>query len=84
MYKVKVFVSLKESVIDPQGTATKSALQKLDFSEVEQVRVGKFIELTLNKTDKNIEEAVHEMCKSLLVNEEVEEYAFEVEEVQGK
>ncbi|MCR2823412.1 phosphoribosylformylglycinamidine synthase subunit PurS [Lederbergia panacisoli] len=81
MYKVKVFVTLKESVIDPQGSAATKALQKLDFPEVQNVRVGKYIELTLNNTDENIEETVHNICKGLLVNKEVEDYRFEIEEV---
>jgi len=81
MYKVKVFVTLKESVIDPQGSAATKALQKLDFPEVEEVRVGKYIELKLEKTDRNIEETVHNICKELLVNKEVEDYRFEIEEV---
>ncbi|MBS4220599.1 phosphoribosylformylglycinamidine synthase subunit PurS [Bacillus sp. FJAT-49711] len=81
MYKVKVFVTLKESVIDPQGSAATKALQKLDYPEVQNVRVGKYIELTLNNTDQNIEETVHNICKELLVNKEVEDYRFEIEEV---
>lgn len=83
MYKVKVFVNLKESVIDPQGSAATKQLQKLNFTQVKEVRVGKLIELTIEKTDRNIEEVVHELCKTLLVNLEVEEYGFEVEEVQA-
>jgi len=81
MYKVKVFVTLKESVIDPQGSAATKALQKHDFSEVQEVRVGKYIELKIKNTDQNIEDTVHNMCKSLLVNKEVEDYRFEIEEV---
>lgn len=81
MYKVNVFVTLKESVIDPQGSAATKALQKLDFPEVQDVRVGKYIELKLEKTDKDIEVTVHNICKGLLVNKEVEDYRFEIEEV---
>ncbi len=84
MYKVKVFVTLKESVIDPEGAAATKELKKSDFPEVENVRVGKYIELTIDKTDKNVEEAVHKMCKDLLVNTEVEDYRFEIEEAAAK
>ncbi|MBS4206144.1 phosphoribosylformylglycinamidine synthase subunit PurS [Lederbergia citrea] len=81
MYKVKVFVTLKESVVDPQGSAATKALQKIEFPEVKDVRIGKFIELTVEKTEKNIEETVHEMCRNLLVNTVIEDYRFEIEEV---
>ncbi|MBS4179476.1 phosphoribosylformylglycinamidine synthase subunit PurS [Lederbergia citrea] len=81
MYKVKVFVTLKESVVDPQGSAATKALQKIEFPEVKDVRIGKFIELTVEKTEKNIEETVHEMCCNLLVNTVIEDYRFEIEEV---
>ncbi|WP_144460921.1 phosphoribosylformylglycinamidine synthase subunit PurS [Siminovitchia fortis] len=83
MYKVKVFVTLKESVIDPEGAAATKELKKSDFPEVENVRVGKYIELTIDKTE-NVEEAVHDMCKNLLVNTEVEDYRFEIEEAAAK
>ncbi|MFD1708234.1 phosphoribosylformylglycinamidine synthase subunit PurS [Siminovitchia sediminis] len=84
MYKVKVYVTLKESVIDPAGAAATKEFKNSDYPEVEQVRVGKYIELTIGDTSKNVEEAVHDMCKNLLVNTEVEDYRFEIEEAAAK
>ncbi|MEK3889740.1 phosphoribosylformylglycinamidine synthase subunit PurS [Bacillus sp. FSL K6-3431] len=81
MYKVKVFVTLKESVIDPQGSAATKALKNTDFPEVQDVRVGKYIELIVEQSDKGIEESVHDICRNLLVNTVVEDYRFEIEEV---
>lgn len=81
MYKVKVFVTLKESVVDPQGSAATKALQNSEFPEVQDVRVGKYIELNIEKSNKEIEETIHDMCKNLLVNTVVEDYRFEIEEV---
>ena len=81
MYKVKIFVTLKESVIDPAGAAAMKELKRSEFPEVENLRIGKYMEVTIAKTDKNAEEAVHDMCRSLLVNTEVEDYRFEIEEV---
>lgn len=79
MYKVKVFVTLKESVIDPQGSATLKKLQSLRFDEVQSVRVGKYIELEL---DVASEEAARQrataMCQELLVNSVVEDYQLEI------
>lgn len=84
MTKVQVFVSLRESVVDPQGIATKDALHKLGFDEVGNVRIGKMIELELAGTNSEIETRVHEMCNALLVNKVIENYRFEIEEVAGK
>lgn len=81
MFKVKVYVTLKESVIDPQGTAAKKALQTLQYMEITEVRIGKYIELTVEKSDKSVEQVVKEVCEKLLVNENVEDYRYEIEEV---
>ncbi|WP_040225044.1 phosphoribosylformylglycinamidine synthase subunit PurS [Bhargavaea cecembensis] len=82
MKKVNVFVTLRESVIDPQGTAAISALQAKGYNEVQDVRIGKYIELTLGDTERDLDTAVKEMCEKLLVNSNVEDYRFEVLEVE--
>ncbi len=81
MYKVKVYVTLRESVLDPQGTAVQKSLNALNFSEVKDVRIGKFMELTLSESTDNVDEAVRNMCEKLLVNTVIEDYRYEVEEV---
>ncbi len=81
MYKVKVYVTLRESVLDPQGTAVRQSLNSLSFQEVDDVRIGKYMELTLGKGDRDVEEAVTEMCEKLLVNTVIEDYRYEIEEV---
>ncbi|BFI97783.1 phosphoribosylformylglycinamidine synthase subunit PurS [Priestia sp. Y58] len=80
MYKVKVFVTLRESVLDPQGVAVKNSLHRMSYEEVEEVRIGKFLELTIDNTD-SLDERVKEMCEKLLVNTVIEDYRYEVEEV---
>ncbi|GAF13516.1 phosphoribosylformylglycinamidine synthase [Bacillus sp. JCM 19046] len=80
MYKVNVFVTLRESVLDPQGVAVKGALHTMDYQEVTDVRIGKFLELQVDSVD-NIEGRVKEMCEKLLANTVIEDYRFEVEEV---
>jgi phosphoribosylformylglycinamidine synthase subunit PurS len=80
MYKVKVFVTLRESVLDPQGAAVKGALHSLSFNAVTDVRIGKYMELTIDKVD-NIDEMVKEMCEKLLANVVIEDYRYEIEEV---
>jgi phosphoribosylformylglycinamidine synthase PurS subunit len=81
MYKVKVFVTLRESVLDPQGNAVKGSLHSLSFNQVQDVRIGKYMELTIEKGDQNIDEMVKEMCEKLLANVVIEDYRYEVEEV---
>jgi phosphoribosylformylglycinamidine synthase subunit PurS len=81
MYKVKVYVTLRESVLDPQGTAVKGALHSLSYHEVQDVRIGKFIELIIEKSERNIDELVREMCEKLLANTVIEDYRYEIEEV---
>lgn len=80
MYKVKVYVTLRESVLDPQGVAVKGALHTMDYNEVTDVRIGKYLELQLENVD-NLETRVKEMCEKLLANTVIEDYRFDVEEV---
>lgn len=81
MYKVKVYVTLRESVLDPQGKAVMHSLHKMGQSEVEDVRIGKYLELTLQKGDYDLDEKIISMCSKLLSNPVIEDYRYEVEEV---
>ncbi|PFA68480.1 phosphoribosylformylglycinamidine synthase subunit PurS [Bacillus sp. AFS015802] len=80
MYKVKVYITLRESVLDPQGSVVKQALHSMGFKSVEDVRVGKYMELTLPSSVENVEATVEEMCHRLLANPVIEDYRYEIEE----
>lgn len=80
MYKVKVFVTLKESVLDPQGTAVKSSLQMMGYTSVDDVRIGKYMELSINESRDKIDSMVEEICSKLLANPVIEDYRYEIEE----
>lgn len=81
MRKAIVYVTLRESVLDPQGQAVKGALQTLGFDEVNEVRIGKYMELMLDTADRaQAEERVKEMCEKLLANTVIEDYRFEIVE----
>lgn len=80
MAKVNIYVTLRESVVDPQGIATKEALNDVGFAEVENVRIGRLIELEFAGTTADIEIRVKEMCDQLLVNRVIEDYRYEIEE----
>jgi len=77
--KARVYISLKPGVLDPQGKAIGNALKGLGFSDVGEVRQGKLIELELAQTDPAAARAlVEEMCKRLLANPVIENYAIEI------
>ncbi|MGY8990016.1 MAG: phosphoribosylformylglycinamidine synthase subunit PurS [Rhodospirillales bacterium] len=79
--KAKVHVTLKNGVLDPQGKAVQHALGSLGFDGVEDVRQGKYIELDLTETDAAKAHArVEDMCKQLLSNTVIENYAIEISE----
>ncbi len=82
MYKAVVTVNFKKSILDPQGTAVLKALKSLGYQNVEDVRVGKHIEVMVNGTDAEIiKKEVEEMCKKLLANPVIEDYLVEITEV---
>ncbi len=79
--RAKVYVTLKKGVLDPQGETVKNALETLGFAGVQDVRIGKFMVITLNAVSR--EEAkgrIEEMCKKLLANPVIEDYRFEFED----
>ena len=76
--KARVVVTLKQSVLDPQGQAVGRALGALGFSEVKDVRLGKIIELDLDAKDAGeARKRVEQMCEKLLANTVIEEYRVE-------
>ncbi len=77
--RARVYVTLKKSVLDPQGKAVQHALSSLGFNEVRDVRMGKYIELELGAMGKpKAEEKIKTMCEKLLANTVIEEYRYEL------
>jgi len=74
--KAKVYVMLKQGVLDPQGEAVRHALGALGFDGVEKVRQGKVIELDL--AEGTSEATVKDMCEKLLANTVIESYRIEI------
>ena len=76
-----VTVVLKPDILDPQGRAVRDSLKSLDFNEVEDVRIGKSIEVKLNETSRDEAEALlRRICKSILVNPVIEDFQIEIRE----
>ena len=82
MYLAKIYVTLKPTVNDPQGQTVRGSLRHLGFSRITDVRVGKYLEVRVDESDRSRAEAqVAEMCHKLLANPVIEEYRFDLEEV---
>ena len=78
--RVKIFISFKEGVLDPQGKAVERSLHSLGYEEVRDVRMGKYLEIELEASSRAAAEArVREMCDKLLANPVIEDYRFEIE-----
>ena len=73
--KIKIIVTLKKSVLDPQGTVIQQTLDGMGFNNVNNIRQGKFFEIDLDEKDqKKAEEKAEDMCKKLLANLVIEDY----------
>ena len=78
--KAKIHVTLKQGILDPQGKAIEHALGSLGFRNVANVRVGKYMEVDVNETDRGKPETqMKTMCEQLLANTVIEEYRYELQ-----
>lgn len=77
----KVYVTPKKAILDPQGKAIAASLHALDYTEVTDVRMGKYLEVRLhNMSRPQAEQRVEEMCQRLLANLVIEDFQFEIVE----
>ena len=73
--KVKIIVTLKTGVLDPQGKAIQQTLDSMGFSNIKDVRQGKYFDIEINTNDeKKAKSLAEEMCKKLLANLVIEDY----------
>ncbi|WP_026098763.1 phosphoribosylformylglycinamidine synthase subunit PurS [Kamptonema formosum] len=80
-YQAQIYVTLRPSVLDPAGTAVGSGLKHMGYENVERVRIGKYIELTLSAAGEGeASEQLHRICDQLLANPVIENYRFELTE----
>ncbi|HLR91079.1 MAG TPA: phosphoribosylformylglycinamidine synthase subunit PurS [Balneolaceae bacterium] len=80
MYTAKINITLRKSILDPQGKAAHQALQDLGMTDIESTRIGKFVELEIEASDKESAfKKADEACKKLLVNEVMEDYQIHIE-----
>ena len=80
MWLVKIYITLKKGLLDAQGKATQNALESLGFKEVEEVRMGKYINIKMKgQNQQMVIQRVEEMGKKLLANPVIEDFNYEVE-----
>lgn len=78
-YHAKIYVTLRPSVLDPAGTAVQSGLKHMGYDNVEQVRIGKYIEVTLTAdSEAAAQTQLDRICDQLLANPVIENYRFDV------
>jgi phosphoribosylformylglycinamidine synthase subunit PurS len=79
-YQARIYVTLRSSVLDPAGTAVQSGLTHMGYTDVESVRIGKYIEVSLSATDEaEAHQQLDTMCDQLLANPVIENYRIELE-----
>ena len=76
--KVKVIVTPKETILDPQGAAVRDAMQHLGFRAARDVRIGRYLEIELEGDAAAQEPKLRELCRNLLSNPVIEDYRLEM------
>jgi len=85
MYKANVEVTLRSSILDPQGKATQHALHNLGFTSVDRVRIGKHVEMWIAARDREEAQTIaHDACQRLLANPVMEDYRVAIEEMPAE
>jgi len=83
MYNVKVYVTYKESILDPQGDAVRGAVHRMGFDEIDDIRIGKYFEIKVSRHDERfVESFIETVCDKLLANVVMETYSYDIEEVK--
>jgi len=83
-YKATINVTLKKSVLDPQGKTVLHALGTLGFREAKDLRVGKYFEVVLDVENReDAQRSIRDMCDKLLTNPVIEEYSFALNQSKG-
>lgn len=83
MFKANIYITLKESILDPKGKAAGQALQNLGLEAVKQTRIGKFVELHIDaEHEDEAFQIADDACRKLLANQVMENYSIEITEAK--
>jgi phosphoribosylformylglycinamidine synthase len=81
MAKARVIITLKKTIMDAQGQTVEKALHNLGYEDVQNLRIGKYVEMELNgAAGQDLPAQVDEMCRKLLANPIIEDFRVEIEE----
>ena len=83
MYKAKVTISLRKTILDPQGKTVENSLHHLGYNNITATRIGKYIEFMINTTDETqAKQIIEEACSKLLANPVMEDYTYTLEKAE--
>lgn len=84
MFLSKIKVTLRKSILDPQGKAVEHAIGTMNVGQVNDVRMGKYVEMRVDANDETTARSMTEaICKKLLANPVMEDYQFEIEKIES-
>jgi phosphoribosylformylglycinamidine synthase PurS subunit len=79
VFRANIVITLRPSILDPQGKAVRHALESLNMGTIRDVRIGKFIELTIDaKAEQDARKLTEQACKELLGNPVMEDYSYTI------
>jgi phosphoribosylformylglycinamidine synthase subunit PurS len=78
MYKALVNVTLRKSILDPKGKAAREALHNLGYTTIDDVRIGKFIEINIEASSEEAETIAADACSKLLANQVMEDFTIQI------
>lgn len=82
MYTARILITLRKTILDPQGKAVEHSLKSLGYGNIVDTRIGKYVELKIDTADELFAKSVaEEACKKLLANPVMEDYSFEIVKV---
>lgn len=81
-YHARIYITLRSSVLDPAGTAVQSGIKQMGYPDVEGVRIGKYVEMNLQaRNEAEAKTQLDSICDRLLANPVIENYRFEIEQL---
>ncbi|MAV64347.1 MAG: hypothetical protein CBD97_01255 [Pelagibacteraceae bacterium TMED237] len=80
--RAKIYITYKDGILDPQGKTVGSALKSMGLADIKSVSIGKFIEMTFDKslTIEEVKKITEKSCQKLLANPNTEQYIYDIED----
>ncbi len=82
LFKASIKITLRENILDVQGKTVENALHSLEYNDINQIRIGKYVELNINAENENSAlERVNKACEQLIANPIIEDYFVTIKEI---